>query len=229
MRKIAVILAVLLAGVPSLFAQSPFDYAGRWNFSVQGGLAVTLSENAFAYTDNGMAKDLLKLQGAAAIGYDFNSYFGVRLAGGYAQHASSANVYDTPGNTKIWPFTYQSVFVFADGVLNLNGLAENFGPFNPKFYAGIGGARTFNFTNPNHPFQNPHDPNFVPGFRAGFIAEVDFQSGLGLFADLGLEAYGDWHNGIRPSDSDQGKYKGYAGFPFDLVGKLSLGIIYHFK
>ena len=80
MRKIAVFLVALFVGVPTLFAQSPFDYAGRWNFSVQGGLAVTLSENTFAYTDNGMTKDLLKLQGSAAIGYDFNSSFGVILS-----------------------------------------------------------------------------------------------------------------------------------------------------
>ena len=228
MRKIAVILAVLLAGVPSLFAQSPFDYAGRWNISVQGGAAVTVSDNVFGYTDNGMFKDLIKLQGAAAIGYDFTGAFGVRLAGGYAQHAGSSNILET-GGKNVWPFTYKSIYGFADALLHVNGLTETYGPFAPSFYAGIGAAKTFGFTDPHHPFQNPHDPNFVPGFRAGFIAEVDFQSGLGFFADLGLEAYGDWHNGIRPSDKDQEGYKGYAGFPFDLVGKLSLGIIYHFK
>jgi hypothetical protein len=228
MRKIAVILAALLAGVPALFAQSPFDYAGRWNFSVQGGLAVTVSDNVFGYTDNGMFKDLLKLQGAAAIGYDFTSAFGVRIAGGYAQHAGSSNILET-GSKNVWPFTYQSIFGFADALLHVNGLVENYGPFAPSFYAGLGAAKTYGFTNPNHPFQNPHDPNLVLGFRAGFIAEVDFQSGLGLFCDLGLEAYDDWHNGIRPSNIDQSRYKGYAGFPFDLVGKLSLGIIYHFK
>lgn len=228
MRKIAVILAALLVGVPTLFAQSPFDYAGRWNFSVQGGLAVTVSDNVFGYTDNGMFKDLLKLQGSAAIGYDFTSAFGVRLAGGYAQHAGSSNIMET-GGKNVWPFTYQSIYGFADAVLHINGLADNFGPFAPKFYAGLGAAKTYGFTNPNHPFQNPHDPNFVLGFRGGFIAEVDFPFGLGLFADLGLEAYDDWHNGIRPTDKDQESYKGYAGFPFDLVGKLSFGVIYHFK
>lgn len=229
MRKIAVILAALLAGVPSLFAQSPFDYAGRWYFSVQGGLAATVSESVFAYTDNGLTKDLIKLQGAAAIGYDFNSYFGVRLAGGYAQHAGSSNVYETGGPNKIWPFQYQSAYVFADGVLNLNGLAENFVPFAPKLYAGLGGAHTFGFTDPHHPFQTPRAKNTVFGMRVGAIAEVDFAFGMGFFFDLGLEAYGDWHNGIRPSEKDQAAYRGYAGFPFDLVPKASLGIIYHFK
>ena len=228
MRKIAVILAAILVGVPALFAQSPFDYAGRWNFSVLGGLAVTVSDNAFGYTDNGMTKDLLKLQGSAAIGYDFTSGFGVRIAGGYAQHASSSNILET-GSKNVWPFTYQSIYGFADAILNVNGMAENFVPFSPKFYAGIGMAKTFGFTNPNHPFQNPHDPNFVLGFRGGFIAEIATRSGLGFFADLGLEAYDDWHNGIRPSNTDQDRFKGYAGFPFDLVGKLSFGVIYHFK
>ena len=228
MRKIAVILAALLVGVPSLFAQGPFDYSGRWNFSVQGGLAVTVSDNVFGYTDNGMFKDLLKLQGQAAIGYDFTGSFGVRLAGGYANHASSSNILQT-GGKNVWPFTYSSVFVFGDAVMNLNGITGHFSPFAPKFYAGLGGARTFGFTNPHHPFQNPHDPNFVFAFRGGFIAEVNFPAGIGLFADLGLEAYGDWHNGIRPTDFDQSFYRGYAGFPFDLVPKLSLGLIYHFK
>ena len=227
MRKIAVILAALLVGVPTLFAQGPFNYAGRWNFSVQGGLAVTVSDNVFGYTDNGMFKDLLKLQGSAAIGYDFTGSFGVRVAGGYAQHAGSSNILET-GGKNVWPFTYQSIYGFADAVLNVNGLADNFGPFAPKFYAGVGAAKTYGFIDPKHPFQNPHDPNFALGFRGGFIAEVDFPFGLGLFADLGIEAYDDWHNGIRPSDSDQGAYKGYAGFPFDLVGKLSFGVIFHF-
>ena len=229
MRKIAVCLATLLLGASSLFAQSPYDYAGRFYFSVQGGLAGTLSENVFSYTDNGKTMDLIKPQGSAAIGYDFNSYFGIRISGAYAQHAGGSNVYDTTPKKDIWPFTYESVSAFADGVLNLSGLAENFGPFNPKLYAGIGGAYTYNFTNPNHPFQNPVNGNLVIGFRVGAIAEVDFRSGLGLFADLGLEAYDDWHSGIRPSESDQQKYRGYAGFPFDLVGRLSLGVIYHFK
>ena len=228
MRKIAVILAAFLVGMPTLFAQSPFDYAGRWNFSVQGGLAVTVSENVFGYTDNGMTKDLLKLQGSAAIGYDFTSGFGVRLAGGYAQHAGSSNIMETVGKN-VWPFTYQSIYGFADAILNVNGMAENFVPFSPKFYAGIGMAKTYGFTNPNHPSQKPHDPNYVLGFRGGFIAEIATRSGLGFFADLGIEAYDDWHNGIRPSDQDQESYKGYAGFPFDLVGKLSFGVIYHFK
>ncbi|MBR5100859.1 MAG: hypothetical protein IKX34_06125 [Bacteroidales bacterium] len=229
MRKIAVCLATLLLGASSLFAQSPYDYAGRFYFSVQGGLAATLSENVFSYTDNGKTMDLIKPQGSAAIGYDFNSYFGIRLSGAYAQHAGGSNVYDTSPKKDIWPFTYESVSAFADGVLNLNGLAENFGPFNPKLYAGIGGAYTYNFTNPNHPFQNPVNGNIVIGFRVGAIAEVDFRSGLGFFADLGLEAYDDWHSGIRPSEGDQKGFLGYAGFPFDLVGRLSLGIIYHFK
>lgn len=229
MRKIAVFVVALLAGVPALFAQGPFDYTGRFNFSVQGGLAATLSENTFAFTDNGKTMELVKPQCALSLGYDFSSYFGVRLSTAYAQHAGSSNVYDTPETDIYWPFTYHSVSVFADGILNLNTLSENFMPFSPKLYAGLGGARTFNFTNPHHPFQNPHNGNTVIGFRAGAIAEFDLPFGLGFFADLGLEAYNDWHNGIRPAESDQQWYKGYAGFPFDLVGRLSLGVIYHIK
>ena len=227
MRKIAIILATLLVGAPSLFAQGPFDYAGRWNIAIQGGLSATVSDNVFGYTDTGTFKDLLKLQGQAAIGYDFTGSFGVRIAGGYSNHAGSSNIYDTYGKD-IWPFTYKSIFGFADVIMNLNGVTGHFSPVAPKFYAGIGGAKTFGFTDPQHPWQNPHDPNFVFGMRGGFIAEVDLPAGLGFFADLGVEAYGDWHNGIRPSTLDQGLYGGYAGFPFDLVAKVSLGMIYHF-
>lgn len=227
MRKIAVILAALLVGVPALFAQNPFNYAGRWNFSVQGGAAVTLSENAFSYTDRHKAAELLKLQGSAAIGYDFNSRFGIRVAGGYAQHASAANSYESGGG--FYPYQYQSVSAFADAVFHLNGMTEHYKAFAPSFYAGLGGARTFGFTNPNHPFQTPKDKDTVIGMRIGAILEIDFTSGLGIFCDLGLEAYDDWHNGLRPNAVDQSYVKGYAGFPFDLVGKASLGIIYHFK
>ena len=154
MRKIAVILATLLVGAPSLFAQGPFDYSGRWNIAVQGGLSATVSDNVFGYTDTGTFKDLLKLQGQAAIGYDFTGSFGVRIAGGYSNHAGSSNIYDTYGKD-IWPFTYKSIFGFADVIMNLNGVTGHFSPVAPKFYAGIGGAKTFGFTDPQHPWQNP--------------------------------------------------------------------------
>ena len=228
MRKIAVFLATLLVGASSLSAQSPFDYTGRWNVSVQGGLLATVSENTFAYFEQNRGKEIFDLGGAFAVGYDFSGSLGMRVQASYGRNHGSSNVYQT-GDKPIYPFQFQNVALFADAILNLNALAENWLPFSPKLYGGLGGAYTFGFTNPNHPFQNPVDKNLVIGFRAGAIAEWDFLSGLGIYADAGIEAFDDWYNGIRPSEEDHSGRKGYAGFPLDLAAKLQLGLIYHFK
>ena len=230
MRKIAVILAALLVGVPSLFAQSPYNYTGRYYVSVQGGMLATVSDNVFSYFDHGLGKEIFKGQGSFAVGYDFSQVLGVRVSVGYGFNAGASNVYETYPSGHHWPFTFHAVSGFADAVLNLAGLADSGSPFSPKLYGGLGCGYTFGFTYPAHPFQNPHDPNFMIAFRAGAIAEYDFVSGFGIIADLGLEAYDDWYNGIRPTDRDHLWHaKGYAGFPFDLVPKISLGVIYHFK
>lgn len=227
MRKIAVCLATLLVGASSLFAQSPFDYSGRWNVSLSGGMMATVSENTFAYFEKGRGKEIFDLTGAIAIGYDFTGALGMRVQASYGRNHSSSNVYDS-GNI-LYPYQFQDAAVFADAILNLNALAENYLPFSPKLYGGLGGACTFGFTDPGHPWQTPCGFNIVAGFRAGVIAEWDFLSGLGIYADLGVEAFDDWYNGIRPSESDHSHKKGYAGFPLDLAAKLQLGLIYHFK
>jgi hypothetical protein len=71
MRKIAVLLATLFVGAFSLSAQSPFNYSGRWNISLSGGMLATVSENTFAYFEQGRGKEIFDLSGAIAVGYDF--------------------------------------------------------------------------------------------------------------------------------------------------------------
>lgn len=229
MRKIAVLLATLLVGASSLSAQSPFDYSGRWNVSLSGGMMATVSENTFGYFEHGRGKEIFDLTGAIAIGYDFTGILGMRVQASYGRNASGCNIYQTGDGKTIYPYRFQDVAVFADAILNFNALADNYLPFSPKLYGGLGGAYTFGFTDAKHPKLNPVPQNIVIGFRAGVIAEWDFLSGLGIFADLGLEAFDDWYNGIRPTEADHGVVKGYAGFPLDLAAKLQLGVIYHFK
>ena len=82
--------------------------------------------------------------------------------------------------------------------------------------------------------QKQHTENQLSYYRGNekicfCIAEWDFLSGLGIYADLGVEAFDDWYNGIRPTEVDHSDRKGYAGFPLDLAAKLQLGVIYHFK
>ena len=229
MRKIAVCLATLFVGASSLFAQSPFDYSGRWNVSLSGGMLATVSENTFGYFERGRGKEIFDLTGSFAIGYDFTGTVGMRVQGSYGRNHSSANIYQTGDGKTIYPYQFQDIAVFADAILNFNALANNFLPFSPKLYGGLGGAYTFGFTDPKHPFQTPVKRNIVAGFRAGVIAEWAFLSGLGIYADLGIEAFDDWYNGIRPPEEDHTRVKGYAGFPLDLAAKLQLGLIYHFK
>lgn len=229
MRKIAVCLATLFVGASSLFAQSPFDYSGRWNVSLSGGMLATVSDNTFGYFEHGRGKEIFDLTGSFAVGYDFTGSLGMRVQASYGRNHSSSNIYQTGNGKDLWPFQFQNVSMFADAILNLGALAENYLPFSPKLYGGLGGAYTFGFTDPKHPFQNPHDKNLVIGIRAGVIAEWDFLSGLGIYADLGIEGFDDWYNGIRPSEPDHAEKLGYAGFPLDLAAKLQLGLIYHFK
>ena len=229
MRKIAVLLAALLVGASSLFAQSPFNFSGRWNVSLQGGMMATVSENTFGYFEQNRGKEIFDLTGAIAVGYDFTGSLGMRVQASYGRNHSGCNIYQTGDGKTLYPYQFQDVAIFADAVLNFNALADNYLPFSPKLYGGLGGACTFGFSDPKHPKQNPCGFNIVAGFRAGIIAEWDFLSGLGIFADLGVEAFDDWYNGIRPTENDHSVRKGYAGFPLDLAAKAQLGLIYHFK
>jgi hypothetical protein len=229
MRKTLICIAALLIGAASVFAQNKeaYDYTGRFNVSVQGGMSYSLSENHFGYYDNHRVKDLFNLQGSVSLGYDFSPAFGLRLNVNYGKNSGACNVKQTHANG-FWPYDFSNVDFFADAMLNLFGLAEETGPFTIKLYAGIGWAYTFGFTEAGHPWQDTYKDNGSLGLRLGGICEYDFKSGFGIFADVSGAAYTDRYNGLEPYNEDQDSYNGYAGFPFDLKAQLSLGVIYHF-
>lgn len=230
-HRIICFAVALLCGLTAAWAQEPSkevpSHANRVYLSIQGGPAFNLYENAFSYWENGRGVELFTLQGAAALGYDFSDSYGMRLQAAFGNDAGACNVRQTSGDG-FYPYAFRHVNVFADAVVNLSGLRGKVTAFRPKLYAGIGGAYTFDFTDAGHPWQEVVGKNIVFGFRGGFIAEYTLRSGLGFLADFCGEAYTDMYNGLMPSEEDQKNYEGYGGFPLDLRGTISLGLVYHF-
>ena len=242
MKKLTSILACLVLGVTSMFAQNAFVGGHRaWTFALQGGPMYSLSENAFSYRDNGAGMKLFSLQGSAAIGYEFTNALGARIAVNYGDNRSAANTLQTAARG-FYPYNFRNVNGFLDITLDLNGNYQIQRAFRPVFYLGAGVGHTFHFTkpegygtpknhswekdNPFHPWQDICENNTVFGFRGGFIAEYDFNQSFGIFADLCGEAFNDQYNGLQPSEHDQTAFTGYAGFPLDLRLSLSLGVIF---
>ena len=242
MKKLTSILACLILGVTSVFAQNAFVGGhSAWTFALQGGALYSINENGFSYRENGAGMKLFSLQGSAAIGYEFTNALGVRVSVGYGDNRSAANTVNTAMHG-FYPYNFRSINGFVDLTLDLNGNYAVQSAFRPRFYIGVGVGHTFNFTkptaygspkdytwevdNPFHPWQDITTKNTVFGFRGGFIAEYDFTQNFGIFADLGGEAYNDQYNGLRPTDLDQTVVKGYAGFPLDLRLTASFGVIF---
>lgn len=217
-RKILILFATLLLTAAGASAQSrrapisPYQYGHRWYFSLQAGPMVSFGENSESFGAAGHGWDVFTAHAALAIGYNFNDAWDMRVSGSYSYNPGACIAYD--GH---YPFHFHAAHLFADAVLSYNALAELNIPFNPKTYVGLGGAYTFGFTDPEHPFQMPQGPNIVPGFRVGGIAERDYPGGFGWFIDLGAEVFTDWYNGLEP-----------VSFPLDVEIKVSFGIIYHF-
>lgn len=253
MKKITSILFVLLMGTAVLPAQTLGHVPERpLSISLQGGPMYSRNENSFVYEYFNHPFDLVTWQGALAVGYEFSDSFGIRCHVGYANNPGAGNYYETNiGYThnnngkddRYFPYSFKSVNGFADAVLHLNGLKGKQSKFEPQLYAGLGAGYTFNFqaTADNvyaaqnngriHPWQASQmtDHNLVTGFRLGFIAEYNFCSAFGIFADICGEAYTDQYNGLMPSGRLIDYLKGYAGFPFDLRATLSLGMVFHFS
>lgn len=227
MKKILCLGAAILMVASSLHAQSAAAQKDRFTVSLQGGVLYNLYENEFSYRENDAFGDLFTLEGAVAVGYDISETFGVRLQGAFGKDAGAGNVRETAGNG-FYPYNFKNVNVFADAVLNLYGLAGRLTAFRPKLYAGVGFGHTFSFTDPHHPWQKLTDPNTVFGFRFGAIAEYNLTDHFGLYADLSGEAFTDKYNGLMPNDKEQEWYEGYGGFPLDLRGILSFGVLYRF-
>ena len=227
MKKITSLLACLILGVTSVFAQTAFVGGHTaWTFALQGGPMYSINENRFSYPENGHAADLWTPQGSLAIGYEFTQALSFRVSVGYGKNAAACNSRQSGGG--FYPYQFKSVNAFLDGMLDLT---RNYGKpwaFHPCLYAGLGVGYTYDFTDPKHPWQGQYmtAPNTVFGFRGGFIAEYDFSDWFGIFADLCGEAYRDDYNGLQPTKKDQQHYEGYAGFPLDLRGMRSFGVIF---
>ena len=253
MRKLLTLTAALIFGASLLHAQGgPYDPSGRWNVSVQGGVLASLNENWFAYRDNGYLTKLITPQASVSVGYDFSQTFGIRASFGYGKNMAGCNVKQTSvrNNNGFWPYGFKSINGFVDAVLNFNGLNLVSRPFAPKLYAGIGYGHGFGFWRPSysmmndadqlahadllhykkyHPWQDVKESTHAVAFRFGFIAEYNFTKNLGIFADICGEAYNDTFNGLQPFEWDHDKGQGYAGFPVDLRGLVSIGLVLRFN
>ena len=242
MKKLTSILACLILGVTSVFAQNAFVGGHRaWTFALQGGPMYSLNEDAFSYWDNGAGIKLFSLQGSASVGYEFTNALGARIAVNYGDNRGAANTKQTAARG-FYPYNFRNINGFLDLTLDLNGNYQIQRAFRPIFYLGVGIGHTFNFTkptdygtpknhsweadNPFHPWQDITTKNNAFGFRGGFIAEYDFSQSFGIFADLCGEAFNDHYSGLLPSENDQTAFTGYAGFPLDLRFALSLGVIF---
>lgn len=228
MKRFLSLGVTILASV-TLFAASPADSrTNKFYVALQGGPMLNVYENAFSYWDNHCLQKLITLQGGVAVGYAFTDVFSLRLSASYAKNAGACNVRETSGNG-FYPYTFHSVNTFADAVLDLNGLAGKLSAFRPLLYGGLGCAYSFDFTDPKHPWQKLETPDTSFGFRFGFIAEYGFSKHFGIYADLCGEGYTDLYNGLAPSRKEQQEnFEGYGGFPLDLRGLASLGLIFWF-
>lgn len=222
MKKILILIVALLSlgttaysARPHLTPTSPYQHGQRWFFSVQGGPKIGLYDHIGSFFDNGRGWSAITYHGALSVGYNFSDAWSLRVSGGYSRNAGAC----TPYQGEFYPYTYNAAYAFADGVLDFPALCEINKAFRTKFYAGLGGAYTFGFSDPEHPFEVLNTNNFVPALRLGIILEYCFPGGFGLFSDIAVENFLD-------------RYDGYAtgtAIALDSALKLSFGVIWHFQ
>ena len=229
MKKLICTGIVLATSALALVAQPhQHSHEGRFYAGVQQGPMLNIYENYFSYVDNHKPLDLITFQAGLVGGYDFNEMFGVRITAGYAKNAGACNTYNTSAGG-FYPYTFSSLNLFADAVLDLHGMSDRLSFFRMKLYGGLGMGHSFNMTDPQHPWQKLTDPSNAFGFRLGGIAEYNIFDNFAMYLDVCGEAYFDEYNGLLPSLQDQTDvYEGYGGFPFDLRGLVSLGFLYRF-
>jgi hypothetical protein len=202
---------------------------GRFYVGVQGGMVFSLYENVFSYWENNSAINLFTPGVSIVGGYDFNDVFGLRLSFATSRNSAACNTRETSGGG-FYPYSFQSLNGFVDVILSTPALFNYYPAFRTKLYGGVGGAYTFDFTDSQHPWQKVESPNLAYGFRLGLMPEYNFKFGLAVYLDICGEAYYDMYNGLMPSKEDLSKLNsGYSGFPFDLRGLVSFGLIYRFK
>ena len=238
MKKILLAaFALLTVSLASVSAQEFKNFF----IAVQGGPCFSINENGQTYFDNNKALDLVKLQGAASLGYYFNPRYGLRLYGEYSQNASACNSQETMAGG-FWPYTFNSGVCYIDWIIN-GGDVSTPKAFNWRPYFGVGAAYSFGLkwgTETLHPFQarmidprlNPnttmgdYKPAISYAFRYGVILEYVFGNTFGVFVDGSHEWFADIYNGMAPKDPNNAKKA--LGFPFDMKLNASLGIALHF-
>lgn len=235
------IAAVLIAVVASAQNKPVYEKAGNFYVSAQGGALFSYNDNTWTYRDFDKSSNLITPQASVAAGYYFNEAFGARLSVNYGQNKAAYNLKQT-ADRRFRPYDFNSVSVFADAILDLNGLKDLVRRLSPRIYGGIGLGHSFGFDNnfyyaectngpDHHPWQEAYlsKSNTVVGFRFGGILEYTLPSGLGFFVDVCGEAYTDRFDGIKPTSNDQDSVsRGYAGFPFDCRGIASFGVSFNF-
>ena len=192
--------------------------------SLQGGPLVSSNENTFTYGQNHKEYDLVTLQGAFAVGYNFNDRWGARLSASYGKNASAGNSVQTnpfgAEDDSFYPYTFKSINAFADVIFSIS---SEYMKVQPKVYLGVGYGRSddfkADFDHDNqyawHPWQSVGEKKNVAGVRLGLMPQFNFNDKFGAFADICAEFYGDNFNG-------QSK-----GLDLDIRGMLSLGLVYH--
>ena len=225
MLRLVSFLAALLLPIASVAAQSKSKPEHPFSISLQGGPMLSVNDNSFTYVDHGHASDLITKQAGLAFSYYFNGRFGTRLSGSYGRNAGGCNVDQTKDAENYYPYKFDGVNVFLDGLVNLS---NEWKEFSSVFYIGIGVGHTFNFTESGHPWQRVSHKNTAYGARVGLLFQYDFSSHFGAYLDFCGEAYEDNYNGLEPYKSDHDQVYGSAGFPYDLRGLASFGLIFHF-
>ena len=227
-RLFGVTLVLFLACAFASAQPKKHIHEGRFYLGLQQGPMLNIYENAFSYRENGKTFDLITYQAGLVGGYDLNDIFGLRLSAAYGKNAGACNTRNTSAHG-FYPYTFSSVNVFVDAILDLYGLSDLYTFTRIKLYGGMGLGHSFHMTDSGHPWQDVSDPNTVFGFRFGGILEYNITDHIGLFGDVCGEAYTDKYNGLMPSREDQlSDYEGYGGFPLDLRGLVSVGVLYRF-
>lgn len=226
MKKLILVVLALVAGGVVHGANPPSsDRKSTFFVSLAGGPMTNIYENYFTYSENG--KSLTSYQVALSFEYDYSRAIGFRVQTEFGKNVGACNVMETSGGG-FYPYHFQNITGFGDVILDMAGLAQSDSPFRIKLFAGAGAAYTFNFTDSGHPWQVVKNKNVALGIRMGSIVEYNFPFGLGVFAEIYPEFYTDGYNGLEPSDEDMKRFDGYPGFPLDIRGLLTFGVLYRF-
>ena len=139
MRKLLTFSAALILGASALCAQepSPYNPAGRWYVSVQGGPMYQSNENAFSYRYNNYGSKLITYDAAVSVGYNFDEIYGIRASVNYGLNRSACNTVQTSSHG-FYPYDFKSIGGFVDFTIDINGLNAVDKAFSPKIYGGIG-------------------------------------------------------------------------------------------